>query len=81
MTFATAWTRFEAMTIEHLKRGASTASLREDDAKVHATVEAILADIEARGDAAVRDYSERFEPIRTRELPARAWRDHRATSG
>ena len=44
------------MAIEYLKRGTSISSLREEDAKVRATVEAILADIEARGDAAVRDY-------------------------
>ena len=49
------------MAIEYLKRGASASSRREEDAKVRATVEAILADIEARGDAAVRDYSERFD--------------------
>src|SRR5207244_3716602 len=32
-----------------------------DDSKVRATVEAILADIEQRGDAAVRDLSIRFD--------------------
>ena len=49
------------MAIEYLKRGPSAASRREEDAEVRATVESILADIEARGDAAVRDYSERFD--------------------
>jgi sulfopropanediol 3-dehydrogenase len=33
----------------------------EDDAKVRATVEGILSDIETRGDAAVRDLSEKFD--------------------
>jgi sulfopropanediol 3-dehydrogenase len=33
----------------------------EDDAKVRATVEGILSDIEARGDAAVRELSEKFD--------------------
>ena len=49
------------MTIEYLKRGKPEADRAEDDAKVRATVEAILKDIEARGDAAVREYSERFD--------------------
>ncbi|MFO1210369.1 MAG: histidinol dehydrogenase [Amaricoccus sp.] len=49
------------MTIEYLKRGRPAADRAEDDAKVRATVEGILADIEARGDAAVRDYAERFD--------------------
>ena len=66
------------MAIEYLKRGASASSRREEDAKVRATVEAILADIEARGDAAVRDYSERFDQLHARELPARGRRDRRA---
>jgi sulfopropanediol 3-dehydrogenase len=46
---------------EHLKRGKPAAERAEDDAKVRATVESILADIGARGDAAVRDYAERFD--------------------
>ena len=41
---------------EYLKRGKPEADRAEDDAKVRATVEATLADIEARGDAAVREY-------------------------
>jgi sulfopropanediol 3-dehydrogenase len=45
----------------HLKRG-RTAELRaEDDTKVRATVEGILADIEKRGDAAVRELSVKFD--------------------
>jgi sulfopropanediol 3-dehydrogenase len=46
---------------EHLKRGKPDAARAEDDAKVRATVEGILADIEARGDAAVRELSAKFD--------------------
>jgi sulfopropanediol 3-dehydrogenase len=49
------------MTITYLKRGKPEAQRAEDDAKVRATVESVLADIEARGDAAVRDLSVRFD--------------------
>lgn len=49
------------MTIEYLKRGRPDADRVVDDAQVRATVESILKDIETRGDAAVRDYSERFD--------------------
>jgi sulfopropanediol 3-dehydrogenase len=45
----------------HLKRGRDAEARAEDDAKVRATVEGILADIAARGDAAVRDLSIRFD--------------------
>ena len=46
---------------EYLKRGKSAEARAEDDAKVRATVEGILADIEARGDAAVRELSVKFD--------------------
>ena len=36
------------MTIEHLKRGKPEAERQEDDARVRATVEGVLADIAAR---------------------------------
>ncbi|WP_171208001.1 MULTISPECIES: histidinol dehydrogenase [unclassified Ruegeria] len=49
------------MAIEYLKRGKSDADRAEDDAKTRAVVEATLKDIEARGDAAVRDLSEKFD--------------------
>ena len=49
------------MAIEHLKQGKPEAERAEDDAKVRAMVEATLADIEARGDAAVRDLSKKFD--------------------
>ena len=46
---------------EHLKTARSAADRLADDAKVRASVEAILADIEERGDAAVRELSEKFD--------------------
>ena len=49
------------MAITYLKRGKSAEARAEDDAKTRAIVEATLADIEARGDAAVRDLSEKFD--------------------
>ncbi|MEM7268635.1 MAG: histidinol dehydrogenase [Pseudomonadota bacterium] len=49
------------MAIEVLKRGLSAEARAEDDAKVRSVVEATLADIEARGDAAVRELSEKFD--------------------
>ncbi len=47
--------------IQQLKAGQAAAGKIDRDAKVRSTVEAILADIEARGDAAVRDYSAKFD--------------------
>lgn len=44
-----------------LKRGRDADAVAEDDAKVRAMVEGILADIKARGDAAVRELSIRFD--------------------
>lgn len=45
----------------HLKRGGNTQARRERDLEVRTTVEAILADVTARGDAAVRELSIRFD--------------------
>ena len=45
----------------YLKTGISEDARADADAKVRRTVEDILGDIEARGDAAVREYSERFD--------------------
>jgi sulfopropanediol 3-dehydrogenase len=47
--------------IRHLKEARSQAERAEDDAKVRASVEQILADISARGDAAVRELSVKFD--------------------
>jgi len=49
------------MAIEYLKRGKPEADRAEDDAKTRAAVEATLANIEKRGDTAVRELSEKFD--------------------
>ena len=46
---------------EWLKRGATAETRADKDRDVRSTVEAILADIETRGDAAVRELSVRFD--------------------
>src|SRR6202011_3360680 len=46
---------------QYLKRGMDASAVRGADAKVRETVEAILADVEARGDAAVRELSQKFD--------------------
>lgn len=47
--------------ITYLKKGKPEAERNEDDAKVRQMVESTLADIEKRGDAAVRELSEKFD--------------------
>lgn len=47
--------------IRYLKRGKDQAIRREEEAQVRATVESIIADIEASGDEAVRQYSRKFD--------------------
>ncbi len=49
------------MTITYLKRGKPDTERAEDDAKVRTTVESTLKAIEERGDAAVRELSEKFD--------------------
>jgi sulfopropanediol 3-dehydrogenase len=56
------------MTIRYLKRGRDAASVAADDARVRATVEAILADVEARGDVAVRELSTKFDRWEPRDF-------------
>ena len=51
------------MTITHLKTAKPEFERAEDDAKVRTTVEATLHDIEARGDAAVADLSQKFDGV------------------
>jgi len=46
-----------------LKQGADAAEAAETDRKVHETVEAILADIAGRGDAAIRELSLKFDRL------------------
>ncbi|MCC5861229.1 MAG: histidinol dehydrogenase [Gammaproteobacteria bacterium] len=47
--------------IRYLKQGKAQAVRREEEAQVRATVEAIISDIEASGDEAVRQYSRKFD--------------------
>jgi sulfopropanediol 3-dehydrogenase len=47
--------------IQHLKRGKPADQLAQIDNNVRTTVEGILADIAARGDQAVREYSTKFD--------------------
>ena len=47
--------------IKVIKSGISAEAAADMDAKVKATVETILADIDTRGDAAVRELSEKFD--------------------
>src|SRR6202158_3474428 len=47
--------------IRHIKTGQSAEAKSENSAQVRKTVEAILADIAARGEDAVREYSEKFD--------------------
>ena len=49
------------MAVTHLKTSKPQAERAEDDAKVRAVVEGTLSDIEQRGDAAVRDLSQKFD--------------------
>jgi sulfopropanediol 3-dehydrogenase len=49
------------MTVTYLKKGKSDAARADDDAKTRAVVETTLQAIEARGDAAVRELSEKFD--------------------
>ena len=56
------------MAIRYLKRGKDAEALAAEDAKVRATVEGILADIEARGDVAVRELSAKFDRWEPRDF-------------
>ncbi|MEM9171567.1 MAG: histidinol dehydrogenase [Pseudomonadota bacterium] len=47
--------------IRYMKKGIDASTAAELDAKVRSTVEATLADIAKRGDAAVRELSEKFD--------------------
>ncbi len=49
------------MTITYLKRGKSDAERSDEDAKTRQIVESTLQDIEAHGDAAVRELSKKFD--------------------
>ncbi len=47
--------------IQYIKKGAAAETKAEMNTQVRGIVEGILADIESRGDAAVREYSEKFD--------------------
>jgi len=47
--------------IRHLKKGMPAAAMQARDDELRQRVESILADIEKRGDEAVREYSEQFD--------------------
>ena len=49
------------MAVTHLETSKPQTERAEDDAKVRAVVEGTLSDIEQRGDAAVRDLSQKFD--------------------
>lgn len=49
------------MAIEYLKRSKDEAERAQDDAKVRSVVESTLADIEARGDVALSELSQKFD--------------------
>lgn len=49
------------MAVNFIKLGKPESERAEDDAKTRASVEQILSDIEARGDVAVRELSEKFD--------------------
>src|SRR5690349_20144814 len=47
--------------VQHLKSGQSAAAKAASSLQVRQTVEAILNDIAARGETALREYSEKFD--------------------
>ena len=49
------------MAVQYLHKSKPESEKAAEDAKVRAVVEATLGDIEARGDAAVRQLSEKFD--------------------
>src|SRR6516162_11585863 len=51
----------EAPMARYLKRGMDASAIKAADAKVRETVENILAEVEARRDAAVRELSQKFD--------------------
>ena len=58
--------------VQYLKQGKTTEQKDEIASSVRATVEAILGDIEKRGDAAVREYSTKFDKWTPLSLRLRA---------
>ena len=63
------------MTVRHLKTARSAADRADDDTKVRAIVENGLKDIDDRGDAAVREMSEKFDNYSPDHIPVVVARD------
>src|ERR1044071_4235066 len=53
--------RMEVDMPRHLKRGMDASAIKAADAKVRETVEAILAQVEDKKDAAIRELSQKFD--------------------
>jgi sulfopropanediol 3-dehydrogenase len=53
--------RWGVTMVRYIKSGASVETVAAEDAKTRALVEAMLGEIERRGDAAVREYSDRLD--------------------
>ncbi len=64
----------------HLKRGIDASAIKAADAKVRTTVEGILAAIEARGDLAVRELSQKFDNWAPKDFRLNAQEIERAIS-
>jgi sulfopropanediol 3-dehydrogenase len=54
--------------VRYLKEGISQEEKDDAEVKVRKTVESILDDIKVRGDAALKDYSEKFDNWRPGEF-------------
>jgi len=52
-----------------LKRGMDAGSIKAADAKVRETVESILAQVDERKDAAIRELSEKFDKWSPKDFP------------
>ena len=59
----------------YLKRGMDASAIKAADAAVRQTVEQILAEVEARRDAAVRELSEKFDKWSPASFKLSAQRD------
>ena len=62
----------------HIKTAALAGSQDEADARTRATVDGIIADVRARGDAAVRELSEKLRQMVAGEFSAGGQRGPRA---
>ena len=53
--------KYEGFMATYIKKGIEAGEIAQADAKVRATVEGILSDIETRGDRAIRELSRKFD--------------------